>query len=182
MTGHGHPWSFSVRLDEVPESGWHVELEASSEVRAALAKPAGVDAVERLTASFDLTRRGREGLHVAGQVGATVRQSCVVSLEPLVNEIAEDIDVDYAPPGEMKDTPKAVDLDEGEAAASSPDEPEPLTGNGVDLGLLATEFFILGVDPYPRKPGVAFAPPETGEASHPFAALEALKNKGPVKE
>ena len=94
------PWSVTVRVDEVPESGRHVSLEASEETRAALAGPAGVDAVERLSATFDLTRRGRDGLHVQGRVNATVRQTCVVSLEPMVNTIDEAVDVDFAPPRE----------------------------------------------------------------------------------
>ena len=124
------PWSVSVRVDEVPESGRHVELEADAEARAALAKPAGVDAVERLVAAFDLSRRG-EGLHVGGLVRATVRQACIVSLEPVVNEIEEAVDVDFAPAGAA---------DAGDAEAGSADETEPLTGNSVDLGLLATSF------------------------------------------
>ena len=33
--------------------------------------------------------------------------------------------------------------------------PEPLIGGIVDLGALATEFLILGLDPYPRKPARA---------------------------
>ena len=32
-------------------------------------------------------------------------------------------------------------------------ETEPLIDGKVDLGALATEFLILGLDPYPRKPG-----------------------------
>src|SRR5262245_52974213 len=92
------PWSMAVRLDEVPESGRHVSLETSEETRAALARPAGVDAVEQLNATFDLTRRGRDGVHVEGRVTATVRQTCVVSLEPVVNTIDEAVDVDFVPP------------------------------------------------------------------------------------
>ena len=177
-------WSVVVRLDEVPELGRHVALEAGAEARAALARPAGVDAIERLTASFDLTRRGRDGLHVGGAVRATVRQTCVVTLEPVLNTIEESIDVDYAPPSEMSKAAEAVDPEEGEAAQSSPDEPEPLIGNSVDLGVLATEFLILGVDPYPRKADAAFAPPAAADdpAAHPFAALAALNKKGTVKE
>ena len=48
MSDTERPWSVTVRLDDVAETGRHVELEASEEVRAALAKPAGVDAIERL--------------------------------------------------------------------------------------------------------------------------------------
>ena len=174
------PWSVSVRLDEVLEQGRHVELEASAETRAALAGPVGVDAVERLTATFDLTRRGRDGLHVGGQVRATVRQTCVVSLEPVVNEIDEAVDVDFVPPREVEKRPsnKNEDAEEIEIEAGAPDEPEPLTGNSVDLGLLATEFLILGVDPYPRKQDAAFDAPAAGDAgARPFAALAGWNKK-----
>jgi hypothetical protein len=173
------PWSVTVRLDEVPESGRHVVLEASEETRAALATPAGVDAVERLIATLDLSRRGRDGLHVEGRVNATVRQTCVVSLEPVVNTIDEAVDVDFAPP---RDGEQSLS-DEIELDSNADDEPEPLIGNSVDLGLLATEFLILGVDPYPRKGDASFAPPASGEAAaNPFAALAAWSKKGTVKE
>ena len=46
----------------------------------------------------------------------------------------------------------------------------------IDLGAIATEFLILAIDPYPRKPGAVFQSPSAGEpAAHPFAALAALK-------
>ena len=173
------PWSMTIRCDEVPESGRHVSLEASEETRAALAGPAGVDAVERLSATFVLTRRGRDGLHVQGRVNATVRQTCVVSLEPMVNTIDEAVDVDFAPPREGEQSAS----DEIELDSSAGEEPEPLTGNSVDLGLLATEFLILGIDPYPRKPDAAFEAPASAEAAgKAFAALAAWSKKGTVKE
>ena len=56
--------------------------------------------------------------------------------------------------------------------------PEPLQDGKVDLGALANEFLLLGIDPYPRKPGAEFAPPAAAEAGeHPFAGLEALKKR-----
>lgn len=173
------PWSVSVPLREISEGGKHVVLEANAQVRAALAAPAGVDAVESLTAQFELSPRGRDGVHVAGRVGATVRQTCVVTLEPVTNEIDEEVDVEFAP--SRADAPRTeATEDDPEATQSSPDEPEPLTGNAIDLGALATEFLILGVDPYPRKPGVAFDAPESSDpAAHPFAALAGWSKKGP---
>src|SRR3954469_21348636 len=178
MTTTERPWSATTRLDEIGETGRHVELEASEPVRAALAKPAGVHAVERLVARFDLTRRGRDKLHVSGEVSGTVRQTCVVTLDPVTNEINETIDVDFAPPREPEKTAE-IDID-----AASSDEVEPLIGNAVDLGLLATEFFILGIDPYPRKPGVAFDAPKIAadSASHPFEQLAALRKNSTVKK
>jgi Large ribosomal RNA subunit accumulation protein YceD len=174
------PWSVLVRVEDVPEAGKHVRLEANEAARAALAEPAGVDAVERLVGSFDLARRGRHGLHVSGRVNATVRQTCVVSLEPMVNEVDEAVDVDFVPAhkGAAADSP-----DEEAYLARAADEPEPLVGGGVDLGLLATELLILGVDPYPRKADATLrVPPTPDPTGHSFAGLAALKKKGTVKD
>ncbi len=181
MAAAERPWSVAVRLDEVGETGRHVELDASEETRAALAEPAGVDAVERLHATFDLARRGREGLRVSGRVNGTVRQSCVVTLEPVLNEIDETIDVDFVPARE--------DVGAGHAGdeivlTPSSNERETLLDGTVDLGALATEFLILGVDPYPRKAGASFEVPKPASdpAGHPFAALAELKKKSTVKK
>jgi hypothetical protein len=180
MTIAEHPWSAVVRLDEVGETGKHVELEASEATRDALPKPAGVDAVERATARFNLTRRGRDGLRVSGTVRATVRQSCVVTLEPVVNEIDEAVDVEFLPAPDVS----GLEADSEIVLTQSADEREPLVDGAVDLGALATEFLILGVDPYPRKAGVTFEAPQAAsdQTGHPFAALAVLKEKSTVKK
>jgi hypothetical protein len=58
--------------------------------------------------------------------------------------------------------------------------PEELIDGSVDLGAIATEFLILGIDPYPRKPGAVFTQESKGDAgARPFAALGALmKGRG----
>jgi hypothetical protein len=56
-------------------------------------------------------------------------------------------------------------------------EHEELRNGAVDLGVIAVEFLLLGLDPYPRKPGATFDLPAVGDAEeHPFAALAALKD------
>lgn len=164
-----------MAVEDIPETGLHLELEAPDSVRAAVAQLAGVRDVERLSAVFDLTRRGA-GVQVDGQVSGRVGQTCVVTLEPIENDVAETVDLRF--------TPQAAVVDDADAAteryAASADEepPEPLIGGKVDLGAIATEFLMLGIDPYPRKPGAEFAAPKVEDrGAHPFAALEALKNR-----
>jgi uncharacterized metal-binding protein YceD (DUF177 family) len=165
-------WTVPVRLDDVPDSGLSFDLAPDALMRDALAKAAGVNAVPRLSARFDVTRRGHDGLHVTGKVSATVRQTCVVTLEPLENEIEEAVDVTFVPDHERSGEP----IREDELGAHDP--PEALVGGTVDLGIVTTEFLILGIDPYPRKSGVVFTPPESEDpADHPFAALAALKDR-----
>jgi hypothetical protein len=70
----------------------------------------------------------------------------------------------------------APDLEADAPERKLNDDTEPLLDGKVDLGGLATEFLILGLDPYPRKPGAVFQPPaDTSVDEGPFAGLNALK-------
>jgi hypothetical protein len=159
----------------VPEGGLHLDLVADESVRAGLAELAGLTALPRLTASFDVTRHGRSGLHVVGRVSATVGQICGVTLDPIENEIGEAIDLFFVPTA----AERSGKGEEKEVQVSLDDSPEPLIGGTVDLGALATEFLVLGIDPYSRKSGTVFqAPGASDESAQPFAALAALKEKG----
>lgn len=186
------PWSAPVSIQEVPDTGFRLELQADERIRAAVARAADILAVLRLEAVFDLTRQSGERLLVTGRVSATVRQACIVTLDPVDNEVEEAVEV-------MFDPAAVPDQDAGRSAqqarshargAAKPgggrsakievtadEAPEPLVGDTVDLGALATEFLMLGLDPYPRKPGAAFENPSVEDASdHPFAALAKLRN------
>jgi uncharacterized metal-binding protein YceD (DUF177 family) len=133
----------------------------------------------RLDASFEVTRQGADALHVVGRISATVGQNCVVSLEPLANEIDEDIDLLFAPPAPSSEDKPVDDDKPAGRVRHNLDGPEPLIAGTVDLGALAIEFLILGLDPYPRKPGAVFEPPhEVKPDPSPFAALAGLATKG----
>ncbi len=165
------PWSVPVRRDDVPESGLHLDLVADEATRTALAGLAGVRGLPRLVATFEVVRQGG-GLKVTGEVAATVEQTCVVTLEPMTSEIREPIDLAFVPPRADEPADETTEeLDPGGA-----DEPEPLVDGVADLGVVATEFLLLAIDPYPRKQGAVFEPPKAEDSgAHPFAALAALK-------
>jgi hypothetical protein len=165
------PWHVPVAVEDIGEVGQHFALVADADVRAEIARTASLRDLPRLEADFALTRQGGGGLRVIGHVSATAGQNCVVSLEPLTNEIEEDVDLLFMPKSAAGLT--AVETEtEGYRAESKWGEPEPLVGGVVDLGAIATEFLILGLDPYPRKPGVAFEPPQDLKAEGgPFAGL-----------
>ncbi len=173
MDKTGSPWSVPVTVDEIPDTGLHMEIEAAPDIRAAIAALAGVPEVVELAAVFDLARHGA-GVYVVGRVHGKVSQTCVVTLDPVENDIDEAIDVRFVPDADV-----AGAAGHGVQTPVEDEElPEPLIGGAVDLGALATEFLVLGIDPYPRKPGAEFSPPAAAEAGeHPFAALEALKKR-----
>jgi uncharacterized metal-binding protein YceD (DUF177 family) len=176
IANQADPWRSPVTVAQIPDTGLHREIEADSTVREALAELAGLREILSAHASFDVTMRGDARVHVVGQVRARVGQTCVVTLDPVENEIDEAIDLEFAPPEQIRELSDLVDeAEEGEGEI--PDPPEPIMGGTIDLGRLATDALFLGIDPYPRKPGVVFEP--TVEAAdpedHPFAALKRLK-------
>ena len=168
MIAPAQPWHLPIRLEDVPETGLHFDLVADEHVRAGLAALAGVPDMPRLEAAIDVARYGN-GLRATGRVTATVRQTCVGTLEPMENQVDEPIDVIF--------TPSTGDFADQNAAFEAEEPPEVLSDGTADLGAIAAEFLLLGIDPYPRKPGAEFAPPaEEGAATTPFAALARLKD------
>jgi hypothetical protein len=166
-----NPWSAPLRLEDVPDTGRHVVLTADVYTRQAIAAMAGLRELPRLDATFDVARSGHDGLRVSGQVSATVGQTCVVTLEPIESELTEMFDLIFKPPhGPLGGAETRYGIDS--------EETEPLNDGTVDLGAIATEFLLLGVDPYPRKPGAVFQPPPSDEpGGSAFAALAALQRK-----
>jgi hypothetical protein len=56
--------------------------------------------------------------------------------------------------------------------------PDEIVNGQIDLGALTAEFLALGLDPYPRKPGVDFDYRDPAdEKDSPFAALNKLKGQ-----
>ena len=163
------PWHVPVAVEDIAEDGQHFALAADVNVRADIAHTVGLRDLPRLEADLTLIRQGGGGVRVIGRVSATAGQNCVVSLDPLINEIEEDVDLLFMPQSTAELTAAEAETDRADA---NWDEPEPLVGGVVDLGAIATEFLILGLDPYPRKPGVVFEPPrDLKPDGGPFAAL-----------
>ena len=174
MTDPAKRWHVPVRLEDVPETGLHLDLVADAEVRAGLAALAGVRDIPRLGAAIDLAHQGG-GLRATGRVFATIGQDCVVTLDPLENDLDEAIDVVFAPPAAAD----AATQDDQDDDATGDEPPEALVDGTADLGPVLADVLVLGIDRYPRKPGAVFAPPaEAGAGDSPFAVLAKLKNPG----
>ncbi len=176
MTHKADPWRLPVAVEQIPDAGLHRDSEADQVVREAMAGAAGLRDVLSARASFDVTPLSGGRVHVAGRVQARIGQTCVVTLDPIENDIDEPIDLIFAPPEQIPELAALVDEDvEGESEI--PDPPEPIENGVIDLGRLATDVLFLAIDPYPRKPGAVFEPvvAAADPEDHPFAALKALQ-------
>lgn len=176
MTDAIDPWSVPITVPQIPDTGLHRDLEADQTARIAMAEVAGLREILSASASLDIVPDSGGRFHVTGRVRARVGQTCVVTLDPIENDIDEPIDLMFAPPEQI---PVLADLVEEAVDDDSeiPDPPEPIENGVIDLGRLATDVLFLAIDPYPRKPNVVFEPVVTAAdpEDHPFAALKALK-------
>src|SRR6266568_5216613 len=102
MTNKADPWSVPVTVAQIPEAGLHRDIEADSAEREAMAEAAGLREILSAHAALDVTPKSGGRVHVGGHVRARIGQTCVVTLDPIENEIDEPIDLIFAPEAEAR--------------------------------------------------------------------------------
>ncbi|HWA90352.1 MAG TPA: DUF177 domain-containing protein [Rhizomicrobium sp.] len=163
------PISHLYELGRLGQAGDVVTLAPSDEDRARIAQWADVDAVERFTATIDLKKVTPTRYAFDATLAADIVQSCVVTLDPVRSHIERSFHRDLF----LTQAKPSLDL---EVAPVDEDGREEIASLRYDLAVPVLEELALAIDPYPRAPGVEFAPPaDSDEPIHPFAALKALK-------
>lgn len=176
-------FSRPVRVDRIPAAGMTLDLEAKPAERAALAERFGVQSIESLRAEVTLKAiAGGALVRVDGHLAAQVVQTCVVTLEPVPETVDEDFSLSFG-----VEEPDEVGA-EIELSLDEEDPPDPIVDGVIDVGEAVAEHLALALEPFPRKPGIAYeggddeagtATAEQDRKPNPFAVLAQLrKNKG----
>lgn len=164
-------------------NGLEERVDANAQERNALAKRFGLVDLEALACVFDLKRAGDDVVMAEGTLRARAVQSCIITGEPVPEEISERFTLRFLPRDVMPDD---GDLDLEALLAEEADD-VPYEGNAIDIGEAAAEQLSLCLDPYPRKAGsglesfVEVTPVEEEESAeksgrpNPFAALKKLQ-------
>jgi uncharacterized metal-binding protein YceD (DUF177 family) len=152
------------------------ELSPTAEEAQALARLFDAQGLRKMRLKGRL-RSTRGGWELTGALGATVIQSCVVTLAPVTTRLDLEVRRLFLPEA----APQGREIE----VALEDEEIEPL-GTRIDLGLVAIEAIALALPAYPRSPGAeleqaSFAAPgiepiEEAEVK-PFASLAALRDK-----
>ena len=168
-----------VDVSRIPPEGLNETITADAAECERLAERLGVERLLALTATFNLTPWRHGGVRVKGRFEAELEQVCVVSLDPFIATLSEEVERFFAGHSEPGWSGEVRDVDSLEG-----DEPDLVHGGEIDLGELAAEELVLAIDPYPHKPGVVFAGDDESladkpqEASqNPFRILEKLTKK-----
>lgn len=144
----------------------------------AIAADLGLLGLRKLAFSGQLVPLNRRDWQLEAQLGATVVQACVVSLDPVTTRIDDAVRRQYL--AEMPETPETEEV---EMPEDDTIDPLPET---VDLEQVMIEALALALPLYPRAEGVAPVAisvtepgkaPLTDAAARPFSALAALRDK-----
>ena len=177
---------YPVSVQRLPQKGVSVKIEADEKERAALRDFHELEDVRSFRADLQFVPWKKDGIRVRGAVKADIVQACVVTLEPIETSIDAEIDALYVPENSRLARLPVDENGELIISAEGPDVPETFSGDLLDAGAIAEEFFELAIDPYPRKEGAEPVSPivvdddnDTGATrpSNPFAALKDWKQK-----
>jgi hypothetical protein len=175
MSNDKPSFSRPVRVGEIPAMGRNFPITTTEQERAELARQLGLPAIAELTAKLLVVPFRKAGLAVDGSLHARVTQTCVVTLEDFESTVDAPVSIRFSTDG--VDPNAEFDLAEL-TDPEAEDPPDLLVGGQIDLGAVMIEFLALELDPYPRKPGVAFERDGEETSLSPFDVLNALKNKG----
>jgi uncharacterized metal-binding protein YceD (DUF177 family) len=153
-------------------------LRPNADVRTKIAHFAGLNSLASFVAELKLKPKHDGSVLVTGHLEAEVEPICVVTLEPFADHVSEEIEATFAPEDVIARLVEKLAAEDDEDSEGTPELPDAIVNGAIDPAALAVEFLILGLDPYPRKPGVDFPELKVGEeVISPFAALKALKPK-----
>lgn len=151
-----------------------VELVASAEECAALARRFDLVSVQALSASVTLAPDDK--IYIArGRLKASIVQSCAISGEDLPVFIDEALKLRFVPEAQA-----SVGPDEEIEITEEDCDDIDFTGDRFDLGEAVAQSLGLAIDPFAEGPEADRIRREVGlseEASNPFAALASLKKQ-----
>lgn len=125
----------------------------------------------RITGTLDPIDAG--GWRFEGRIGATVKQACVVTLEPVQTRIDQHVSRIFLPQPVAHSGEEEIEIDPD-------DDTDPLS-DPLDIGGLAMEELALALPAYPRADGAPVLETDDVEEDDsrpkPFAGLAALAEK-----
>ena len=163
-----------LKLDQIRD-GERLELVADESECGAIAARLDLDGLDSFQAHVTLARRD-DTIGAEGRILAALRQSCVVTGEPVPAHIDEAFSLLFVPEPHGSRSDEEVELGSADCDVVFHD------GAVLDLGAALADTLALSLDPYPRSARATAALKEAGiltEAqASPFSVLAQLKKSG----
>ncbi|MEZ5648241.1 MAG: DUF177 domain-containing protein [Alphaproteobacteria bacterium] len=130
--------------------------------------------------------RRKDWIIATGELKAEYTQRCVVTLSPVPQNLALDLELIFAPASAIENDQIGAEI----VIDPETDTPDPIEDGKIDLGEAIVQQFAMALDPYPRALGAEIATQyqpdiidksqdfdQTQQKSTPFANLVELKSK-----
>ena len=167
-------WKADVRFSELGRGPVSRRLVADEEARRRIALELGLEAILEFAAQVT-AKPWHDGAEVEGDWSATITQICSGTADPFDSELAGRFTVRVLPPASANAPEEAAEI----AVDPDAEDPPDVAGSDqIDLAAYVVEHLALEIDPFPRKPGAVFTPPEEPEEMSPFAVLRQFKPRG----
>ncbi len=171
------PLSHPYNLARLGNAGDVVTFAADDAQRDAIARWADLLSLQQLDVQVTIKKLGPVRFGLDFQLGADVTQACVVTLEPVPARLDHHFRRELHFAGTTRHKPADELVPEVVLDSLEDEGPEEISSLHYDLAAPVLEEFVLSLEPYPRRPGVEFAPPSDGfqAPQSPFAVLKSLK-------
>ncbi|WP_353472040.1 DUF177 domain-containing protein [Salipiger sp. H15] len=155
------------------------DLRPEAEERAALAEELGILGLRKARLAGRLTPEAGGAYRLTADLGATVVQACVVTLDPVTTRIDEEVSLLFRPAQQIAEPDPGSELE-------VPEDEEEALPDVIDLRTILAEALSLALPPYPRSDAalamVEEAPEESEEEvsesrPNPFAGLAELRDR-----
>ncbi|MBE9476477.1 MAG: DUF177 domain-containing protein [Proteobacteria bacterium] len=168
-----------IRLGDVPKSkGISFDVNFSGTELIAIADVLSAITVKKMRIQGKISPSGKKDWVLQAKVGATVVQTCVITLNPVQTRVDTPVTRKYV-------TDYVVNPDESVTEMTTDESIEPLVAE-IDIAEIAIEAVALALPDYPKSHDAqletavfteAGVTPMTDEDTKPFASLASLKDK-----
>ncbi len=174
--------TFSLKASELDTKGVEILIEASSEECSALAERFGIVSIDNLSANLTVKAKTEfDGVLVAGNIKASLAQTCTVSLQDVPEAIDEEFSLLLVSP----EVANNMDDDEAYLDENAP-EYDALESDIVEVGEVVAQTLGITMNQYPRAEGFEMSVSGNQNVSvnegelekpNPFADLAKLKDQ-----
>ncbi|AGH17062.1 hypothetical protein WSI_03460 [Candidatus Liberibacter asiaticus str. gxpsy] len=136
----------------------NLKLKADSLDCKKLAEQLGVMSVESWCADVKLSVWKKVGVRMSGNLYATIIQSCVITLEPLLSEVEDTLGCIFVPSSSKFLYPNGDTSGKKNVVVIREPDILPFSEDGViDIGAVIADFTAIAINPYPKKEGITFS-------------------------
>lgn len=189
-------WSHYIESETIGLKPMTLSLELEHNNLPQLCKRLGLHSIDNLRADLTLMRNQiNKVIHIKGHIHGTVEQNCVVTMEPVREEVSDEFEAWFAEPSQAVSFTKAkrermsLKEQDEQPIIEEFDDPEKVVDGKIDLGELVTQHLSLALNPYPRAESAEFEDKNVGledapdgTYDNPFAALKDWKMQEKKKD